>query len=202
MLGLKLIHVSKRGHWTTDNQVRLWPFGVPKWQLTHCPLILHTCLSELGQQWFREWLTPLLLQWRHIVSRMASQITDVSNCLLKCLFRRRSKKTLKPHIAGICEGNPPVTSGFPSQRASDMENVPIWWSHHVGTKPIAEPMLTYGPSDHQGQIFMKIISKYEDFHGRKCILKCCLSLNVLTHESLVTHVCPSAHLASALHYLN
>ena len=65
MLGLKLIHVSKRGHWTTDNQVRLWPFGVPKSQLTHCPLIMHTCLSELGQHWFREWLTPVLLQWRH-----------------------------------------------------------------------------------------------------------------------------------------
>ena len=28
-------------------------------------------------------------------------------------------------------GNPPVTGGFPSQRASIAENVSIWWRHHV-----------------------------------------------------------------------
>ena len=29
------------------------------------------------------------------------------------------------------EGNPPVTGGFPSQRASNTENISIWWRHHV-----------------------------------------------------------------------
>ena len=28
-------------------------------------------------------------------------------------------------------GEPPVTGGFPSQRASNTENVSIWWRHHV-----------------------------------------------------------------------
>ena len=28
-------------------------------------------------------------------------------------------------------GKPPVTDGFPSQRANNKENVPFWWRHHV-----------------------------------------------------------------------
>ena len=45
------------------------------------------------------------------------------------LFRRRSKKIPKLRVTGLCEGNPPVTGGFPSQRASKAENVSIWWRH-------------------------------------------------------------------------
>ena len=51
--------------------------------------------------------------------------------LLNCLFRRRSKNTSKLHITGLCAENSPVTDEFPSQRASNAENVPIWWRHHV-----------------------------------------------------------------------
>ena len=29
------------------------------------------------------------------------------------------------HVAGLCEGNPPVTSGFPSERVSKTENISI-----------------------------------------------------------------------------
>ena len=51
-------------------------------------------------------------------------------CLLNPLFRRRSKKTSKLRVNGLCEGNPPDTGRFPSQRASDVENTSIWWRHH------------------------------------------------------------------------
>ena len=40
------------------------------------------------------------------------------------LFRRRSKKTSKPRIIGLCEGNSPVTGEFPAQRASNAEIFP------------------------------------------------------------------------------
>ena len=53
------------------------------------------------------------------------------DCLLKRLFRCRSKKTLKLRVTGFCEGNSPVTVEFPTQRASNAENVSIWWRHHV-----------------------------------------------------------------------
>ena len=55
------------------------------------------------------------------------------DCLLNHLFRGRSKKTSKLRVTGLCEGNSPMTSEFPTQRASNMENVSIWWCHH-GTK--------------------------------------------------------------------
>ena len=52
------------------------------------------------------------------------------NGLLNLLFRRRSKKTPKLRGTGLCEGNSPVTGDVPSQRASNAENVSIWWRHH------------------------------------------------------------------------
>ena len=71
-----------------------------------------------------------------IMWAMASQITCVSIvCSTVLFFRRRSKKTSKRHVAGLCEGNPPVTCGFPSWRFSNAERASIWWSHHgtIGT---------------------------------------------------------------------
>ena len=53
------------------------------------------------------------------------------DCLLNRLFRRRSNKTSNLRVAGLCEGNSTVTGEFPAQRASNTENVSIWWRHHV-----------------------------------------------------------------------
>ena len=69
------------------------------------------------------------LQWRH------NERDGVSNhqphdCLLNHLFRHRSKKTSKLRVNGLCGGNSPVTGEFPAQRASNAENVSIWWRHH------------------------------------------------------------------------
>ena len=77
---------------------------------------------------FRCWKSSL--QWRH------NECGSVSNyrrldCLLNRLCRRRSQKTPKLRVTGLCEGNSPVADEFPSQRASNAENVPIWWLHHV-----------------------------------------------------------------------
>ena len=52
-------------------------------------------------------------------------------CLLNRLFRRRSNKTSKLRVTGLCVGNSPVTGEFPAQMASNAENVFIWWRHHV-----------------------------------------------------------------------
>ena len=83
------------------------------------------------------------LQWHH------NEHDGVSNhwrleCLLKHLFRRRSKKTSKLRTTGLYIGNSPETGEFPAQRASNADNVPIWWRHH-GTSgedsPHKEPAL-------------------------------------------------------------
>ena len=46
-------------------------------------------------------------------------------CLFNSLGRLTSNETWKLRITGPCEGNPPVTGGFPSQRVSNVEIVSI-----------------------------------------------------------------------------
>ena len=57
-------------------------------------------------------------------------IHTYSTCLLNRSFGRRSKKTSKLRVTGLCVGNSPETGEFPAQMASNAENVSIWWRHH------------------------------------------------------------------------
>ena len=52
-------------------------------------------------------------------------------CLLNRLFGRRSNKTSKLLVTGLCVGNSPGTGEFPAQMASNAENVSIRWRHHA-----------------------------------------------------------------------
>ena len=79
------------------------------------------------------------LKWRH------NERDGVSNhlrlgCSLNCLFRRRSKKTSNLRVTGLCDGNSPVTGEFPSRRASNAQNVFIWWRHHMATVSVSRTM--------------------------------------------------------------
>ena len=69
------------------------------------------------------------LQWRHNRRDSVSN-HQLHHCLLNRLFRRRSKKTSKLCVTGLCVGNSPVTGEFPAQMASNGENVSIRWRHH------------------------------------------------------------------------
>ena len=84
----------------------------------------------------------IALKWRH------NERDGVSNhqhhvCLLKRLFRRRSKKTPKLRVASLCEGDSMVTGEFPSQRASNAKNVSIWWRHHAKFGDWEDTPVTY-----------------------------------------------------------
>ena len=68
-------------------------------------------------------------QWRHN-GRDSVSNHQLHNCFLNRLFRRRSKKTSKLRVTGLCAGNSPGTGEFPGQMASNAENVSIWWRHH------------------------------------------------------------------------
>ena len=71
-----------------------------------------------------------LLQWRH---NGGDSVLDHQphHCLLNHLFKRRSKKTSKLRITGLCAGNSPRTGEFPTQMASNAGSFSIWWRHHV-----------------------------------------------------------------------
>ena len=77
-----------------------------------------------------KWLFRKILQWRHIMSTMASQITSLTTVYSAVYSRRRSKKTSKLRVTGLCVGNSPVTVDISAQRASYAENVSIWWRYH------------------------------------------------------------------------
>ena len=74
----------------------------------------------------------LSLHWRHNGRDCVSNHQPY-DCLLNRLFRRRSKKTSKLRVTGLCEGNSPVLGEFSAQMASDTENVSIWWRHHIAS---------------------------------------------------------------------
>ena len=64
------------------------------------------------------------------MSTMASQITSLTIVYSTVYAMRRSKKTSKLRVIGLCAGNSPVTGEFPAQRANNAENVSIWWRRH------------------------------------------------------------------------
>ena len=65
-----------------------------------------------------------------LMSAMAISNHQPHDCLLKRLFRHRSKEKSKLRVTGLCTGNSPVTGEFPAQRASNAENVSIRWRDH------------------------------------------------------------------------
>ena len=65
--------------------------------------------------------------------------------LFNGLCRWGSKKTSKRRGTGLCEGNSPVTGEFPSQRASNAENVSIWWRHHESKHDVQFSCAIYQP---------------------------------------------------------
>ena len=70
------------------------------------------------------------LQWCHNGRKSISN-HQTHDCLLNRSFRHRSKKTSQLRVTGLCVGNSPVTGEIPTQRASNVENVSIWWCHHI-----------------------------------------------------------------------
>ena len=71
----------------------------------------------------------LTFQWRHN-ERDGVSITGISTVYSTVCSEADQPKTPKPRGIRLCEGNLPVTGGFPAQRASNVENVSMWLRHH------------------------------------------------------------------------
>ena len=92
----------------------------------HCSwrgMFVHDCKWH----WFANVL-PITVTSKWARWRLKHQPYD---CLLNRLFRRRSQKTSKLRVTGLCAGNSPVTGEFSAQLASSAANVSIWWRHHT-----------------------------------------------------------------------
>ena len=129
------------------------PNDQPKFKnpLNHSDLMRPYCYIDLSHHLLRS------LRWRH------NERDSVSNhqprdSLLKRLFRRRSKKTSKLRVTGLCAGNSPVTGEFHAQMASNAENVPIWWRHHVTAED------TQYPNNADSSSMWSVAFVWEQFH--------------------------------------
>ena len=105
--------------------MKVFFYNVYMWLRVVNKLIFRNCSTFVGPSSHG----CFTLRWRH------NDHAGVSNhqphgCLLNRLFRRKSKKTSKLRVTGLCAGNSPGTGEFPAQMASYAENVSIWWRHH------------------------------------------------------------------------
>ena len=82
---------------------------------------------------FCHWCGVIFTHYSDIIVSVMAYVSNhrCLDCLPNRFFRRRSQKTSKLRVTGLCEGNSPVTSEFFAQRASNLENISIWWRHHV-----------------------------------------------------------------------
>ena len=99
-------------HWYFPFRIR-YAIHKAKW-FRFCPLIYQAA-------------PKLSLQWRHN-GRDGVSITGVSIVYSTVCSDADQRKH---QSSASLEGNSPITSEFPSQWASNAENVSIWWRHHV-----------------------------------------------------------------------
>ena len=96
-------------------------------------LRLNKRLSKQPWGWWFE--TPSWSLWRHCNVRwrynaMASQITSVPIvCSIVCSGADQ-REHQKLRVTGLCEGESTGDQWIPLKRASNTENVSIWWRHH------------------------------------------------------------------------
>ena len=100
-----------------------------------------------------------------IMSAMASQTTCAS-----IVYSTVCSKASKLRDTDLCSGNSPVTGEFPEQRASNVQNVSIWWRHHVNkydwqsaTRPCAYLLAILHALHNSGKPHTLLINAVEDF---------------------------------------
>ena len=76
----------------------------------------------MGHKWFT-------LQWRHN-ERDCILDHQPRDCLLNRLFKAQIKENIKAPRHCPLWGESPVTGEFSPKKASNGENVSIWWRHH------------------------------------------------------------------------
>ena len=123
------------------------------------------------------------------------------DCWLKLLIRRRSKKTSKLSVTSLCEGNSPVTGEFLAQRASNAENVSIWWRHHeissmeiLSINIVTQPFkLLIERTNIKIHTYMQSYLHASVFWGHMiytCLFNCTINHQITRWEQ-VTHICVS-----------
>ena len=94
---------------------------------------LHLCKNQLMRSEKTCMLVKLSIYYNDVIMRaMASEITSLTIVYYSSVYTGADKKKQSEHrVTDLCVGNSPMSGEFPTQRASNAENVSIWWRHHV-----------------------------------------------------------------------
>ena len=139
------------------------------------------------------------LHWRHN-GRDSVSNHQPHECLLNRLFRRRSKKTSKLRVTGLCVGNSPGTGEFPAQMASNAENVSISWRHHGGEHKIVAAFVKQPwrlwmnislESVTDTRCYCDMPIEHNKAQQNHVFIFCNLNKYGLTHWDRVKHICVS-----------
>ena len=104
-------------------------YGLPESQSTmrsSAPYVLILWTDERKKQYIESLQSTTVTSW-WARWRLKS---PASRWLAQPFVQAQFNENTKVRVTGPCEGNLPVTSEFPSQRASNAEHVFIWWRHH------------------------------------------------------------------------
>ena len=103
-------------------------FGLDVCICVICVCIIICFDNGLLPYWRQALYAPMMvhsLQWHH------NEHPGVSNRRrLAYLYCRLCRLTSKKHQLVLCEDNPPMTGGFPSQRVNNTATAFIGWRHH------------------------------------------------------------------------
>ena len=129
------------------------------------------------------------LQWRHN-ERAGISNHQPHDCYSIVYSRRRSRKTSKLRVTDLCAGNLPVTSEFPTQRASNAVNGSIWWRHYVAwlqrdTGTLQWPYRYYIDNKHK----LGMANVYEFASWRMCVVYIPLWINNYQEPNSLTLLC-------------
>ena len=155
--------------WLGTDRFYPYPVGLMHWQW---------CNYTIDQEPGKQLQNGETLRWRHNWHGSVSNHQH-HHCLLNRLVRRRSKKTSKLRVTGLCAGNSPATGEFPTQMASNVENVSISWCHH-GNNTNKKMLYNRNQTKHNKIVYMeyavlKILRPRQNCHhftddSLKCII--------------------------------
>ena len=105
---------------------------------------------------------------------MASQITR-----LTIAYSTVYSGALKLRDIGLCVGNSPVAGEFPAQKASNAENVSIWWRHH--NVHLTRPLNKLSSEKERKPTICVLLSFtsalwVSNYRHLDCLLSCCFRL--------------------------
>ena len=72
------------------------------------------------------WFSLSALDW----TPMNVKSSQVTGCLFNCMFSKQHCKHQSSKLLALCEGNPSLTSRFPSWKARNTERVSLLGHHH------------------------------------------------------------------------